>query len=57
MHKIEQEEPSQSFKRAWKVAGSHIQNYGQGGVNWIRADLNPPIADLNKSWFTERTNQ
>lgn len=45
MHKIEQEEPSQSFKRAWKVAGSHIQKYGQRGVNWIRADLNPPIAE------------
>lgn len=45
MCQVEQEEPSQSFKRAWQAAGHHIQQQGQGGVNWIRANLNPPMAE------------
>ena len=45
MYQVEQEEPSQNFKRAWHAAGKHIQTHGQDGVNWIRADLNPPMAE------------
>lgn len=45
MYQIEQEEPSLGFKKAWKAAGRHIQQNGQGGVNWIRADLNPPMVE------------
>jgi hypothetical protein len=45
MNQVEQEEPSQNFRRAWQAAGRHIQQQGQGGVNWIRADLNPPMAE------------
>jgi len=29
MYQVEQEEPSQSFKRAWQAAGTHIQKQGQ----------------------------
>jgi hypothetical protein len=45
MYQVKQEEPSLSFKRAWQAAGSHIQRQGQGSVNWIRANLNPPMAE------------
>ncbi len=45
MYQIEQEEPSLNFKLAWQAAGKHIQKQGQGGVNWLRATLNPPMAE------------
>jgi hypothetical protein len=45
MYRVEQEEPSLNFKHAWQSAGKHIQQKGHGGVNWIRADLNPPMAE------------
>ena len=45
MHQVEQEEPSQRFKRAWQVSGRHIQTCGQGGINWIRATLRSPMIE------------
>ena len=45
MYQIEQNEPSQGFKQAWMSAGKHLQNQGQGAVNWIRATLNPPMIE------------
>ncbi len=45
MYRVEQEEPSLEFTHAWRAAGKHIQLQGQGGVNWIRSDLNPPMAE------------
>jgi len=45
MYRISQQEPSPGFKKAWQAAGRHIQQYGQGGVHWIRANLNPPLAE------------
>ena len=45
MYPVEQEEPSENFRIAWACAGKHIQQMGQGGVIWLRADLNPPMAE------------
>jgi len=45
MYKVEQGGVSETFKRAWQAAGRHIQKQGQGGVSWIRSDLNPPMAE------------
>ena len=45
MNKIKQEEPSLDFKRAWQSARHHIQQQGQGGVGWIRSNLDPPVAE------------
>jgi len=45
MHPVEQEKPSQTFVKAWQAAGHHLQKQGQEGINWVRADLNPPMAE------------
>ena len=45
MYQIDQEEPSSTFKRAWQLAGRHLQLQAQDGFNWLRADLNPPLAE------------
>lgn len=45
MYEIEQGELPQSFIEAWQCAGQHIQKMGQKQVNWLRATLNPPIAE------------
>lgn len=45
MYEIEQGELPQSFIEAWQCAGVHIQKMGQKQVNWLRATLNPPIAE------------
>ena len=45
MYQVEQQEPSIEFKKAWLAAARHIQNQGQGAINWLRTDLNPPLAE------------
>ncbi len=45
MYQIEQDELPDEFASAWQCAGRHIQIIGQGGVQWLRATLNPPIAE------------
>ena len=45
MYRVEQEEPSQEFKMAWNAAGMHIQAQAGSGLNWLRSDLNPPMAE------------
>ncbi len=45
MYEIEQGELPKEFTLAWQCAGRHIQKMGQEGVQWLRASLNPPIAE------------
>ncbi|MHC1699977.1 MAG: hypothetical protein AB9900_03230 [Humidesulfovibrio sp.] len=45
MYEIEQDEPPKDFAVAWQCAGMHIQKMGQEGINWLRATLNPPLAE------------
>lgn len=45
MYEIEQGELPKEFASAWQCAGRHIQKMGQDGVQWLRATLNPPIAE------------
>lgn len=45
MFEVKQAEPSTLFKQAWSAAGTHIQRRAGGGLNWLRADLNPPMAE------------
>ena len=45
MHEVSQSEPSDDFKRAWSLAGQHIQKQSGGGLSWLRADLNPPMVE------------
>lgn len=45
MYRVEQEEPSIDFKQAWSTAGRHIQSQADTGFSWLRADLNPPMAE------------
>jgi hypothetical protein len=42
---IEQEEFPKEFASACKCAGRHIQKMAHGGIHWIRASLNPPVAE------------
>ena len=45
MYDVVQEEPSEDFKRAWQAAGRHLGPLGGDGFNWLRANLNPPMAE------------
>ena len=45
MYRVEQAEPTEEFKQAWGAAGRHIQNQADSGFNWLRANLNPPMAE------------
>jgi len=44
-HAIEQDPPSNSFIAAWNTAGKHIQQQADTGFNWLRANLNLPMAE------------
>lgn len=44
-HAIEQDPPSNSFIAAWNTAGRHIQQQADTGFNWLRANLNLPMAE------------
>lgn len=45
MYRVEQEDPSTDFKEAWSTAGRHIQSQADTGLSWLRANLNPPMAE------------
>ncbi|MEI6269657.1 MAG: hypothetical protein WCP01_12315 [Methylococcaceae bacterium] len=45
MYRVEQPEPTEEFKQAWSSAGRYIQNQADSGFNWLRANLNPPMAE------------
>lgn len=45
MYEITQDPASQSFQRAWRTAGQHLQRLGGDGIKWLRADLQPPLAE------------
>jgi hypothetical protein len=45
MYRVEQAEPTDDFMQAWNAAGQHIQNQADTGLNWLRANLNPPMAE------------
>jgi len=45
MYRVEQAEPTEEFKQAWSAAGRYIQNQADTGFNWLRANLNPPMAE------------
>ena len=45
MYLIEQDDLSEEFLTAWKLAGSHFQKMGQGSTNWIRDNLNKPFVE------------
>lgn len=45
MYQVNQGEASERFKQAWVIAGIHIQSQCREGLNWLRATLNPPLAE------------
>lgn len=45
MYPVEQSPPSDDFKNAWSAAGQHIQKQADSGLSWLRATLNPPMAE------------
>jgi len=45
MYQVEQSTPSQEFKNAWQAAGRFLQSKGGKELNWIRSNLNLPMAE------------
>ncbi len=45
MYQVEQSPPSEGFQKAWSAAGQHIQKQADNGLSWLRATLNPPMAE------------
>jgi hypothetical protein len=45
VYQVEQEEPTHQFGLAWQAAGRHLQSCGGEGINWLRASLDPPLAE------------
>ena len=45
MYEVAQEPADARFHTAWQAAGQHLQRLGGDGINWIRADLSPPLAE------------
>src|SRR5580765_4948033 len=45
MYEVMQEPAGEEFRVAWCAAGQHLQRRGEGGINWLRADLSPPVAE------------
>lgn len=45
MYEVNQDPAGQQFEAAWRAAGQHLQKLGGEGISWIRADLNPPLAE------------
>ena len=45
MHQVEQEGASRRFALAWQAAGRHLGSLGGEGLNWLRANLDPPLAE------------
>ena len=45
MYEVIQDPAGDQFQEAWRAAGQHMQRLGGEGISWIRADLNPPLAE------------
>ena len=45
MYEVAQDPADAQFHTAWQAAGQHLQRLGGDGISWIRADLNPPLAE------------
>ncbi len=45
MHQIPMNEVSPDFAECWQAAGRHLQQQGQGAINWLRAHLHPPMLE------------
>lgn len=45
MRDIEMDAAGEIFARCWAAAGRHIQAQGQGGVQWLKARLEPPFLE------------
>jgi hypothetical protein len=45
VHEIPMNEPSPAFAECWQSAGRHLQQQGQGAINWLRAHLHPPMLE------------
>jgi hypothetical protein len=45
MYKVEQNNPSNDFMRAWNAAGRHIQLQADTGFSWLRDKLYTPMAE------------
>jgi hypothetical protein len=45
MFEVTQEELSEKFRSAWQAAGRHLGRQGGEGLSWLRASLNPPMAE------------
>ena len=45
MYEVAQEPADARFHTAWQAAGQHLQRLGANAISWIRADLNPPLAE------------
>ncbi len=45
MHEIPMNEMSPDFAECWQSAGRHLQQQGQGAINWLRAHLHPPMLE------------
>lgn len=45
MYVINQNEPSKKFQDAWAVALRYLHHQGKGDINWLRIQLNLPMAE------------
>lgn len=45
MYDVTQQPPTKKFRTAWAAAGQHLQRRGEDAINWLRADLDPPMAE------------
>ncbi len=45
MYDIPMNEASPAFAECWQAAGLHLEQQGQGAVNWLRAHLHPPMLE------------
>jgi len=45
MQEIISQEVTEDFAGLWRAAGNHLNARGQGSLNWIKADLVPPMLE------------
>ena len=45
MYEVNQDRAGEKFQAAWRAAGQHLQRLGGKELNWIRANLDPPLAE------------
>lgn len=45
MYKVTNQEFSSEFAQCWNAAARHLQQQGQGSLNWLRANLDSPFLE------------